>query len=315
MPIKYLLCRPRGGLNDVLCQIIRCIDYAKRENRYLVIDIKKEKFFTALPEFMVMKKRMNFISFCNNEEEIGRFESLSVYPPHIKGRIGSYRSIYLDEIGYVDDKYLKSLTFDFSCSYFENLLVHEGAGGGESSLGFFTYFSLNKNIVSEINTIRLKFPKNYSAVHVRNTDYQTDYINALKDISDQIKGKYILLCTDSIDVERYAKKEYSDISWLSSTTILEEFNEPLHHAINSDDDRDSLLLKSTLVDLFLMAYSDKVYIFKHRKDSYSGFSILAKNLCRNKYLLQRKSDIEVRAFLRFNLDRFRIKRYFKYYNK
>lgn len=297
----------------MLCQIIKCIDYAKRENRYLIIDIKREKFFSALSEFIVMKKGVNFIRLCNNEEEIARLEGLSVYPPHIRGRIGLYRSVYLDEKGFVDDKYFKSLTFDFSCSYVEKLLVHEAAGGGQSSLVFFTYFGLDKNIVSEINTIRSKFPKNYSAIHVRNTDYQTDYINAFKVIRDQIKGKNILLCTDSIEVERYAKKEYPDISWLSPTTILDEFNEPIHNSIIRDDDREVLLLKSTLVDLLLMAYSDKVYIFKVGKELFSGFSMLADNLSRNKYLLQGISDIERRAFFLVNLDRFRIKKYFKHF--
>ena len=124
----------------MLCQIIKCIDYAKRENRYLIIDIKREKFFSALSEFIVMKKGVNFIRLCNNEEEIARLEGLSVYPPHIRGRIGLYRSVYLDEKGFVDDKYFKSLTFDFSCSYVEKLLVHEAAGGGQSSLVFFYVF-------------------------------------------------------------------------------------------------------------------------------------------------------------------------------
>ena len=316
MPIKkmqtrYLLCRPRGGLNDVFCQIIRCIEYAKREKRYLIIDIKREKFFSALSEFIVIKKGISFIRFCNNEEEIAKFEGLSVYPPHIHGCIGSYRSIHLDEIGYVDDKYLKKLTFDFSCSYSENLLVHEGCGGGTLSIYFFTYFALAENIVREINAIRTEFPENYSSIHVRNTDYQTDYLNAFKAISDQIKGKNILLCTDSIQVERYAKKEYPDVRWLSSATILDEFNGPLHYSINIDDDQQSLLLKSTLVDLLLMAYSDNVYIFKVKKYGFSGFSTLAHNLSRNKYILRSASGIEGRAFLAVNFDRFRLKLYFK----
>ena len=97
---RYLLCRPRGGLNDVFCQIIRCIEYAKREKRYLNIDIKREKFISALPKFIVLKNGVSFISFCSNEEEIAKFEGLRVYPPHIRGRIGSYRSIYLDEKNY-----------------------------------------------------------------------------------------------------------------------------------------------------------------------------------------------------------------------
>ena len=61
---KYLLCRPRGGLNDTLTQISLCLDYAFKFKRHLIIDTMRSGILDR---------------FDNYFEPVIPFQNLSLY--------------------------------------------------------------------------------------------------------------------------------------------------------------------------------------------------------------------------------------------
>ncbi|MDR2033333.1 MAG: hypothetical protein LBP89_01695 [Helicobacteraceae bacterium] len=54
-PKKYIFCRPRGGLNDILCQIAICIFYAINYRRVLYIDGTRSGFLDDLGRYFVCR--------------------------------------------------------------------------------------------------------------------------------------------------------------------------------------------------------------------------------------------------------------------
>jgi len=305
--MKYLLCRPRGGLNDVLCQIVRCINYSKREKRYLLIDLSREPFLRHFTEMVTRRDGVKFVSFLHEYEDLKMFDEMDVYPTHLKHKVSSYDSVFTEKDNYVDKESQLPLSFDFLTSYPHELLVHETCGGGEGSIYFFTYFSLTRALQEEIK-IRSQLLGSYLAVHIRHTDYKTKYKEFIKEIYNELQGKSVLLCTDSIEVDRYIKSNYAGINWINADTLLDAENAPLHiKALEKKSNKD--ILTSTIIDLFLMAYSEKVVFTKTANGVRSGFSMLATNLNKNKFLLKVSRQKYV-DYLRSRVSRVFLKFYF-----
>jgi hypothetical protein len=45
---RWVLYRPRGGLNDMLCHVEKCWAYAEKFSRRLVVDVNSRTTFSAL---------------------------------------------------------------------------------------------------------------------------------------------------------------------------------------------------------------------------------------------------------------------------
>ncbi|MDR1911169.1 MAG: hypothetical protein LBQ52_02325 [Helicobacteraceae bacterium] len=55
-PKKYIFCRPRGGLNDILCQIDICILYAIDYRRVLYIDTSRSAFLDDFDRYFTTRR-------------------------------------------------------------------------------------------------------------------------------------------------------------------------------------------------------------------------------------------------------------------
>ena len=87
--MKYLLCRPCGGLNDILCQIGGCYNYCAKYNRILLIDTNHfkaayggfsfDKYFTFIDtKQKIIYNTDTIINMLHNE-----LNTITVYPKYI----------------------------------------------------------------------------------------------------------------------------------------------------------------------------------------------------------------------------------------
>lgn len=271
---KILLCRPRGGLNDMLCQIDRCLNYARNNKRKLWIDSSKSGFLDCMSNYFDKSSEFEF------GIPPSGYNDATCIPAFIKGQVFDYRSQYSkDDRNFVEIASRALLTFDFEKEYEESILIHEQCGGGRQSINALAQLSLNAGLKTEIlNKIR-QFG-HYDAVHVRNTDYQTDYVEFFHRIRPQVSGT-LVLCTDDYGCQIYAKDFWKDQMMLSNE-VPETKGKPLH--MNTSLDRYSTNV-GTLSDLCILASANKLFFTKTKQGVVSGFSALANMLNSNKDIL------------------------------
>ena len=182
------------------------------------------------------------------------------------------------------------ITFDFSSDHPEKLLIHHQFGGGEDSLHFLKRVILNKKYSLIIQKKIEEVSYDYFAIHIRNTDYKTcNYINFINLIKTELIDKNVLLCSDDANTIEISKNILKDsnifyISKIPSTNSL-----PLHELTNHPERKK--IAEETLIDLFMMALSKKVYITKTDEtwwggSTMSGYSRLAENLQKDKTIIK-----------------------------
>src|SRR6201995_4369148 len=91
---RLVLCRPQGGLNDILCQIEWVCCYAERHGRAVVIDTDyahANSFRDRFSDYFVSGQR-NLI--LNAAPIAATLEQLAVFPPHLAGRMTRYETRY-----------------------------------------------------------------------------------------------------------------------------------------------------------------------------------------------------------------------------
>lgn len=278
---KYLLCRPIGGLNDTLCQIQKCWEYAERTKRTLILDTSRSCFRGDLSDYFQPRIPLDRVEFKLTPQRLSALSALACFPTEVQGQLGSYKPTKPGHI-----------TFDFRRSYRENVLVHEKGGGGIAS-----FFALQRLITSpQIRSFvreRLKhLGDDYFAVHIRNTDYKTDYKSFFSSISREVERHRLLVCSDDANIVAFAKTYFTSSLVLSSSGVTDTGGRPLHLGSSSADPRKQAL--DMIVDLFALGRSAKLFLTpleKNRAAEISGFSMLAQHLNQNKSVVDALLDL------------------------
>jgi len=286
--MKLVLCRPQGGFNDMLVQIEKCCRYAERENRIVVVDTAYKHtnaFYDAFSNYFT-SRHDNLILDINNYS-LSEVERPEIYPSFLQGRIDSYKTRWAPEVrNHIDIETNSLTTFDMSKSYPQKVLVHHQSGGGELSFHTLSRIALQKSLVMELTRRVLSIGGPYIAVHIRNTDYRTKYDRFLEQISS-INFRKIFVATDNSSVVKDFKVHLGDSRVLSFSDLSSRPGIPLHRnqtfgPLIQRRNRD------TILDLFTLALANKLYILPIEKQPlrYSGYSLLANNLWKNKSVLK-----------------------------
>ena len=295
---RVVLCVPHGGINDSFVQIQKCIDYCCKYERDLILDTRRSGLFLDFDRFFTF----DFPSSASKLPLIQPYRLFdprilnqhTVYPSEIKGLVGYTPLAFSTEYqNFVEKKSGVRLTFDPATDYTESILIHEQCGGGTDS------FRLLSNIlftpeVSDLIRGRISFlPEVYSAIHVRNSDYKTDYESYFMRILSEIDGDNILICSDDANVKKSAEKYFKNYYLLFTDTLFNAEGRPLHHASNYLNENEKFAATvSAFTDLIALGRSDKLFfsnvILNNQEKSYpSGFSRLAKHLNSNKNMLKK----------------------------
>jgi hypothetical protein len=274
---KIVVCRPRGGLNDMLCQIEKCRLYSIRHRRELWIDTSRSGFHDCLRDYFEPGK---WFKFGSPSPEV--WGGTSCFPECAAGGPDSYQPVYDTSLdNWVDKGTGTPLTFDHGSSYGETVLLHEQCGGGEQSIVALAQLRLRKGIKDSIKDV-IEGLGRYDAIHVRNTDLRTEYEEWFKRLDSKIEGK-VVLCTDDSGCLRYAKGLWGD-RLLEIHEVPDTRGTPLH-GFESADQRE--LNVNALVDLFVLAAAENLYCTPTDRDEISGFGRLAASLRSNPRIMKK----------------------------
>ena len=291
--LRYLICRPRGGLNDTLCQIEKCWQYAEQFNRVLIIDTYESGLMANFFDFFVVKKSSVAVRGNFTDEELKKVNQLSCLPEFFQGELFK-RSIYFlnPQKNYVDYLTQQSATFDFNVDHTQEILVHEQSGGGTLSFECLGRLSFSKKISESIQQALAKLPKNYQAIHVRNTDYQTDYNYYFKKIKKRVSKNNLLVCSDDNKSIDQAKNTFLLTNVFSITTLVKTSkNQPLHlRQYYTNQSECETATKNALIDLIGLGLADILFIMSGNHGHPSGFSVLAAYLCEHKKIIRQLLD-------------------------
>jgi hypothetical protein len=304
-PGRFILCRPLAGLNDVLCQVAKCHEYAMRFGRCVVVD-------TTYPHPSGSGALADRISnyFSSRRPDL-RFDLDSVpelpilgpcIPECLTGRINGYRLRYdSDQRRHLDVEMRQPVTFDFDKDYDAPLLVHSSNGGGDKSIDVLAHMCVTPQITAILSDRLSRLTERYCALHIRATDLRADFEPALPRILDLLPDE-VFVATDNIDVLDYVKKLLGSQRVISFSTLPTKGGRPIHKPGKGGSR--FLINADAIVDLLMLALADNVFAFEINKrisPGYSGFSRLAANLHRSGNVLQELLNID--GELRTQLER------------
>ena len=302
----FLICRPRGGFNDILCQIQNCIEYCKNFDRILIIDTRKTYINEEFSKYFLIKDIYDFEIITNtNQVDWAYIESLSTCSDI---RSDTYTN-----------KFSKNrIRLDFSKNYEENVIVHRSGGGGRQSEKLISNLKFTSLLVSDLIDNIKKLPRKYCAIHIRNTDHKSNYryyLNKydLKDYHD------VLVCSDDIVSAEYLKDLYPNKNIFLSSKKEYSSGAPLHRKGETLSEKENyIIFRDSMIDLIALSLTDKLFAVPLRnrrksfrkspvkmikyyfgydefmKSKYSGFSNLALFLNRNKNIITQLIQNEIR---------------------
>jgi len=295
---RYVLCRPEGGLNDMLCRIEECWQYAERFGRTLVIDTSFGHFkddFTRY--FSVVAPSVAPVLPVLSASVLDRLEALDVRPHQVRGRLGTYANVYSSQQRcYVDEASGASLTFDFETDYPEACLLYNNSGGGTVAIDCLKRLRLVPDIADDLRRLLEKLGDNYMAVHVRNTDYRTDYKRFFKSIEREVDDVDLLVCSDDATCVEFARGFFRRSRVFTVSQIPDYGGEPLHRVAMAPGERYRANVDA-LRDLLALAWAKKLFIANLRtpgkfdflwfRRKHSGYSLLAQALNAERGVIRR----------------------------
>lgn len=277
---QYLLCVQHPGLNDVLCQFEVCFAYAQTFNRTLLLDTRSSGLMGEFGDFFKVIDTSVPVICDTRDWDYSKLNALSCHPKILQGSLDDYAVHWTGVYPpYVEKNSSVVIGFDFEKDYEEDVLVHEQPGGGELSVNALRRLRLTTPLLNLVNSQIARCPFPYIGVHVRNTDYTTDYKSFFSEIFDRVRHHNVLICSDDGRVFDYAKSFFSESTVFTLQQNLRTDGQPLHRSWSHNTENEkSRAAISSFVDLFALASAEILICSKVSRGHYSGFSKLAMRL-------------------------------------
>jgi len=282
---RVVLCRPLGGLNDVLCQIGIVCRYAEKFDRSIIVDTNHHSTSYIKDHFsryFISKQERLVLNLIEVESKL---KNVGVVPHFLSNDLLRYDVKFDWDRGYfVESNTGQPVTFDFTKDYTEPLLVHHMSGRQHgASLAALSKLRLQTNLRDELTKRLSSINSNYVAVHIRNTDYKTNYqslLNQLKHHNAMRDCENLFVATDDIACLEYCRHLFTGINVISFSKLPQESGLPIHRLSERDDIYERN--KDAILDLLMLALSRNLFFLEINQNQwgarYSGFSILALDL-------------------------------------
>lgn len=279
----YVYCIPHSGFNDILCQVGERWDYAREHDRTFVVNTRHSSLFDTLDAY--------FVSLVDNailhpsENLLRHLNSLKAHPRCVTGAVDSRRLWVREPLTYVDFETGADLTFDLKKRYREEVLVCQCLGGGANGIACLEKLRLRPEVAEEVLEKLDPLGSDYCAVHVRNTDYRTDYLSLFTSIFPDVAGKTLLVCSDDRECREKAREFFSESHVVTVTDIPDTGKQPLHLMRTNVREKNLAML----TDLFALSGAARLYFASVDRPGpdgrmISGFSLLADQLRQNPHI-------------------------------
>jgi hypothetical protein len=278
--IKYLLCRPLGGLNDSLNRIYHCLEYCKKYNRTLLVDMKYNNGYSVNLSDYLEFTDPDIICDSDIIKKIIKQNNFTIFPNEISD-LYNYKLDYNTNYSFnwlfaFEDKFI-STEINLNIDYEEDIIVYNNCGGGNQSIEILKILKLSQKLVDEFYFRYNQIPKPYTSIHIRNTDYKLDYDSFFESNKSNIINNNIFLATDSKIVLDYFKNK--NINYYNFTELPDN-NQPIHSRFTQNNK--SRVFIDTICDLLILALADKFILPK----VYYGYTALALKLYNNKDIVK-----------------------------
>jgi hypothetical protein len=254
---KIALCKPSGGINDSLCVIERAWGFAESNGLPLVIDASESWIPGPLDAVFSFKHPRPLI--LTTKEDATEFAlALRGHP-----------LVQVVEAG--------------------------GIKSGRESISFFKRVLLTKETRSAYQKELEGLGPRYAAIHIRHSDYKTEFKSVLNKIHTLEKNR-IFLATDSFEVEKFARQLFGERLFTIPRNRPRD-STPLHKQggrRDSDEARQAII--DAIVDLMLLVKARKLYytftfgVGQDYAPLVSGFGLLAKELRQAPEILDTLTD-------------------------
>ena len=276
-PDKLLLCRPQGGLNDILSEVGKCLAYARKFNRLLIVEtdyVNTHHFQDRFDHYFISHDDRMILNAAPFRGQIAQHE--------VKPAIGI--NDYDSGLGGAP------LTFDFAIDHAEPLLLHDSAGRQKkwNAQIALASLSLAPALREALQKRLVALGPNFTALHIRHTDYKTDYKRNLLKINFR-GADPIFLATDNAAVVADCTALLGKTRVMTFTALTSKPGQPLHHG----QDRHNVRQRNedAILDVLTLASAKHLIFFRRdngRREvlpTYSGFSVLADRLHHDRRLL------------------------------
>jgi hypothetical protein len=274
----------------MLCQIEKCCRYAEIAGRTVIVDTaytNSDYFRDNFDRYFSTQQKRLILSY--NDYASG-IESMRVYPESLQGRLNTYEAQFDRSMkAFCETETGQPTTFDFKRDHPHSLLVHHQAGGGILSQFALLRLTLNRSLLDELIARIRTLEGPWTGIHVRNTDYTTDYESLLTKLK-QGSVKRIFLATDSLQVRERFQSELTNTTVYSLSRRLSDNGKPLQKLRGLDDTDIFSSNCDAIYDLLMLALSSRLIFQKISPNiegtSHSGFAMLAHHLWTNKILMR-----------------------------
>jgi len=284
---SYLLCRPRGGLNDILVQIQKCLLYASLHRRKLLVDTTRSGLRDSLSSYFEWKSQFCKATLNSNRISQLHLDELSCFPEAVEGCVSSYQTEFLFQsetfslIGEASSR--QPTTFDFSCNYPNKILIHEQEGGG-AGWHALRHLRFCPTIAALIKKRLKLLPVKYIGIHIRNTDVKTDFARFCEAIMPHVVNQCVFISTDSHEALIYARRVLRHSNILSFSELPSEYTGKLHDAPGITSMQTNI---DALCDLVCLSLAETILLPGPEIGYQSGFGNLAASLLNRRWITRR----------------------------
>ena len=279
---KYILCRPKGGLNDCLWQVYQTIMHAIRFQRTLIIDSMNWGICDEFSNYFETIVPFPNVQLSLSDQMRSTLNKVSCYPPSFGGKLDSY----VLDFSKRDGNFINRETSERPCIIVpdapETLILHDQCGGGQGWKAL-QYLKLTPE-VADITAYKLSgLPKNYTALHMRASDTSLDFRKFLHLVRPKLEGLNILVCTDSIEAFQASVDILNESCIHQVCPIPDTGGERLHDNPRHTNKESNI---HAICDLVALANAQKILYPSGLGIHRSGYTELAENLSSRNYLLR-----------------------------
>lgn len=276
---RFVLLRPEGGLNDILCRIFVCYQYCLKTERTLLIDTCRTGFAQSLEAFLIPKVPGIVLLGPTGRDFI---DDLGPFFPRLGVKLDSYATCFDDSHGFVCANSGMPLTFDLNVDYPERCLIYHGCGGGPYGAEALGFFRLTEDLCSYLLTSMARLPKSYASAHLRYTDMRINLEEFFVKLEGSLSLPYLYVATDSrLALEKARQILEPNITVLNfSSSFISSSNDPIHMAnplVPQTLERSSIN-KAAFLDLLCLVESDLFFWSPTNRGQVSGYTLLARRL-------------------------------------
>jgi hypothetical protein len=271
---RYLVCYLQAGLGDMLDEIETCYNYCIKYNRILVLDSRYNWFKNDIRKYI----QFNHTIIYKGDLDIlyDELNTRSTYPNELSGCLKSILFSCFPNYLSIDHVKIKLDT-----NRPEIVQIYSMHGFSITNFGILDNCLFTPLVLNVFRERYNKLPKDYVAVHIRNTDKTSNIDDFLTKYTDELQGKPIFLATDYAPcIQRFKDLFGSNI--YSFANIPDNSGKSIHH--NHPNINTQEFNIDCIVDVLLLAGGSKLYLSTILNHQPSSYGRLAKTIHENKHL-------------------------------